>query len=637
MTTLSTDSDSYTSTTPGEDVYGIDGNDTLTASDGGNALYGGTGNDVLNGGLGDDLLSSDDSTADEGLNVMNGGGGSDTLLSYSWYDQVSAGAGDDQVQVFAQQTGQNVDGGSGNDLLYLLALSSSGFRIYVDFASTFAPQVDGIAGASYQNFERLYIIGSTAGNTFLGGGGDDWLINSFTNVSSFAGGKLNGRGGSDYLEVNGLTQPGTGIETVDGGGGSDIFQWSNGTANGFDLSVDGPAGEMRAGGTTFLTFQRIEKLQLTTYAGFSGAIDYTGISGVDYLQVSAASSSLSLGAGDDYAQISLGVATVNGGAGNDAISRFGSGPEASFFYGGSGNDTLSGGYGQSTLDGGDGNDRVSSYNKLSLLLGQAGDDILYLSQYSTSGTGHGTVDGGTGRDLATLELSAFAGAFNADFRNATVTLADGTVVVNCEGIIFSGGTGNDTLRASNDIGGVATNQLLGNVGDDKLSASLRGAKLDGGAGNDRLTGAAGADSLLGSLGDDRLTGGDGADTLAGGYGIDRLSGGGGADLFVFVSPGETTAVLGTADTILDFSRAEGDRIDIHTFALYGTGLPAMQFIGHQGFHNVKAEVRYQQFNLAGTAQDHTQIMGDQDGNGTADWIIDCAGLITFRATDLILG
>jgi Ca2+-binding RTX toxin-like protein len=59
-------------------------------------------------------------------------------------------------------------------------------------------------------------------------------------------------------------------------------------------------------------------------------------------------------------------------------------------------------------------------------------------------------------------------------------------------------------------------------------------------------------------GDDRIDGGAGNDVLIGGGGHDTLIGGAGADHFVF-APGSGK------DDILDFSSAEGDRIDLSGF------------------------------------------------------------------------
>ena len=96
--------------------------------------------------------------------------------------------------------------------------------------------------------------------------------------------------------------------------------------------------------------------------------------------------------------------------------------------------------------------------------------------------------------------------------------------------------------------------------------------LDGGRGDDRLIGGDGSDTMLGGDGTDRLegqagidtlNGGAGNDTLIGGAGRDIVTGGLGADLFSFQTVadfgGSTTS---TADRILDFSGAEGDRFHL---------------------------------------------------------------------------
>lgn len=69
-------------------------------------------------------------------------------------------------------------------------------------------------------------------------------------------------------------------------------------------------------------------------------------------------------------------------------------------------------------------------------------------------------------------------------------------------------------------------------------------------------GLAGNDSITGTSGFDIISGGAGADVLRGGGGNDLLIGGSGADTFVF----ESTA--NGLDTIVDFSRTEGDILDL---------------------------------------------------------------------------
>lgn len=112
-------------------------------------------------------------------------------------------------------------------------------------------------------------------------------------------------------------------------------------------------------------------------------------------------------------------------------------------------------------------------------------------------------------------------------------------------VTFFGGDGNDVLW-----GGAGSDVVLGENGNDNLA---------GGAGPDTLIGGAGSDVLRGGGGIDFLYGGDGGDILIGGAGNDQLAGDAGADLFTYTG----TAAFG-ADTVTDFDRAAGDRVDLAT-------------------------------------------------------------------------
>ena len=81
------------------------------------------------------------------------------------------------------------------------------------------------------------------------------------------------------------------------------------------------------------------------------------------------------------------------------------------------------------------------------------------------------------------------------------------------------------------------------------------SRLFGFAGNDLLIASSRADELVGGTGNDVLLGAAGNDRLDGGLGRDIATGGRGADLFVLGHDD-------TADTILDFSLRQGDRIRI---------------------------------------------------------------------------
>lgn len=119
-------------------------------------------------------------------------------------------------------------------------------------------------------------------------------------------------------------------------------------------------------------------------------------------------------------------------------------------------------------------------------------------------------------------------------------------------------------RAETLQGTAADDVLVAGGGDDTLFGGGGNDRLEGGLGHDLLYGEGGNDMLIGAMGNDRLFGGAGNDVLVGGAGSDRLEGGTGADRFVF----EQTRGIGL-DTLVDFDRGEGDRIDLAAFDFAG--------------------------------------------------------------------
>jgi Ca2+-binding RTX toxin-like protein len=114
---------------------------------------------------------------------------------------------------------------------------------------------------------------------------------------------------------------------------------------------------------------------------------------------------------------------------------------------------------------------------------------------------------------------------------------------------------------------------FGTNGADTL-ITKESATIFGGGGNDVIRGSyeadvfygeAGNDYLFGSRGADLLYGGDGNDVLNGGNEGDLLYGGQGADTFLYATLGNSHP--GKVDTIVDFSQAERDRIDLRALHL----------------------------------------------------------------------
>lgn len=183
----------------------------------------------------------------------------------------------------------------------------------------------------------------------------------------------------------------------------------------------------------------------------------------------------------------------------------------------------------------------------------------------------------------------------------------------------------ETALRGNDV-------ITGGYGPDRLYGFAGHDRMDGGGLDDRLAGGSGNDSIRGGLGRDWLYGEDGNDRLQGGPDADRLHGGAGADTFVFRSLHDSTVARSGRDTIRDFSRKEGDRIDLKGIDADKTvkGDQAFDFIGTEKFHGKAGELRY------ATKSGDTILQGDVDGDGTADFSILLDATEHLKAGDFLL-
>ncbi|WP_334162185.1 M10 family metallopeptidase C-terminal domain-containing protein [Phenylobacterium sp.] len=165
---------------------------------------------------------------------------------------------------------------------------------------------------------------------------------------------------------------------------------------------------------------------------------------------------------------------------------------------------------------------------------------------------------------------------------------------------IAGGDGEDFLRGDegNDsiTGGAAFDDIHGNMGDDVAWGGDGDDWVVGGKDNDRLFGEAGGDIVYGNLGADTLEGGEGADIVRGGQGNDTLAGGAGDD-WMAGDRGDDTLSGGAGadifhshadagiDRILDFNRAEGDRVNLlpgTTYSVAQSGADVVVSMGVAG-------------------------------------------------------
>ena len=302
------------------------------------------------------------------------------------------------------------------------------------------------------------------------------------------------------------------------------------------------------------------------------------------------------GASSDTVRIGTWTEFINLGRGNDTFTLTGEG-EAETVDMGRGNDVVNIGAGWVfSVDMGRGNDTVTigtgSFDAIDL--GRDSDTI----KFSASTTGIGLIDGGEkvsdvsevpgARDFDTLDFSAFSKALTVDFaaNSATASGVD-FQIVSFESVI-------------------------------------------GGAKGDNLSGAGDADTLDGRGGNDALNGRGGNDILVGGIGADKLTGGAGADTFLYKALAESSVT--SFDTIVDFSEAQHDKINLSTIdaSTKVSGNNAFVFIGNSAFTGTADQLRYV------TSSSGTDVFADINGDKVADLKIHLSTAVTLHAADFAL-
>lgn len=556
-----------------DQLYGLAGNDTLVGLEGDDLLDGGPGNDRMEGGKGNDVYIVD-SIGDEVVEL--------------------AGEGTDEVRT---TLGAYV---LATNLEHLTSIGTGYFT--------------GTGNAAANR-----ITAGNAGSALSGGAGDDTLI---------------GGAGADRLDG------GTGADRMVGGRGDDVYVVDSESDVIVELANEG-RDQVR---TTLLRYTLAAELEDLAYIGTSdfvgtgnaAANGLEGGSGDDRLYGLAGNDLLIGGAGNDTLDGGAGADRMVGGLGDDlyfvddagdlvqelpgqgrdevrttlAIYTLPSDVEVLVFTGtgnfyGAGNasdNVIRGGTGDNSLIGGAGNDQ---------LFGGAGND------YLDGGSGADTMDGGLGNDRYAVDnpgdVIIDAGGLDTVFSAISYTLGAGLEYLNLTGTAAIDGTGNDLANEIN--GNDADNVILGLDGDDRLVGNAGNDRLEGGDGRDTLMGGLGNDVLLGGSGDDLLFGNEGDDVLEGGAGADVLIGGAGADVYRFRAG--DLGRSGATDTILGFSRAEGDRLDFSFFdANPATSVrDAFRFIGDAAFSGMAGELR----GFANGA--NWTIQGDLDGDRVADFVL----------------
>jgi Ca2+-binding RTX toxin-like protein len=503
------------------------------------------------------------------------------------------------------------------------------------------------------------------------------LLNGTNDADELSGGgdpdAINGEGGDDILFGNG------GGDSINGGAGDDRIQTGDGnaTANGGvgdDDIVAGSGNDQLRGdrGSDQITGNEGDD----TVLGDQGDDLLSAEAGNDRLDGGDGADTLSGGEGGDTLIGGLGSDVIDGGAGADILAgeaepRAGQPPLGQF---------AADAFLWSALDSGDDDRIVDFFPGVDILsLGFCSEFATVQALLATAG-GNATLSVLAPDGAATLTLvGVSASALTArDFFLSDASLSSEVLTGTAAADDLFGEFGNDTLSgaAGNDRlfgeqdddtleGGLGDDRLFGGGGNDILRGGAGAGRLDGGAGVDlasyftgtagvavnlaagtgsggqaqgdtligieNLSGSQGSDSLIGSSGANVLQGWNGSDVLTGAGGQDTLTGGAGADRFVYSSAPQS--VVGTAaDRITDFSRAQGDRIDLAAIDAnsVAAGNQGFTFIGSALYHKVAGELR---FAVTGGV---TTIAGDVNGDGASDFHIVLAGAFALQAGDFVL-
>ena len=528
------------------------------------SMRGSVNNDALTAGSGGDALEGG-----AGNDLLSGGAGNDILTGGVGNDVMMGGEGLDQ---FLVDTGIDIIrdlGLGGAEQLVVSALAT----VDATLGATWIAPV-GTSNAGVANLEAFgFSLNLTAATGTLG-----WNVTNAGQagavmlVGSNSADRLTGGNGHDDLRGD------AGDDILSGGAGIDTLLGSTG----HDSLVGGLGDDILAGGTEIDRF--------LVDAG-TDTISDLGLGGPDVLTISAGATAKATLGGSWVASAESGNAGVGQllSAGFNVNLEAVSGPNGwsvsnaansgvVTLVGSSSADVLTGGSGADFITGGGGNDQLTGGLGIDRFIVQLGADML-------------TDLGAGGADVLLVSAGA---KLQATLASAWIASAE------------SGNSGIVNLvTAGFDVNlNAATGTFGWNVSNNGYAAAVS------------LRGSGKADLLTGGSGNDTLLGGAGSDTLSGGLGADKLTGGSGADTFLFSS---TAAADG--DVVVDFKGSQGDMIDLRGIDAKATqdGDQAFSFIGSRAFSlGLEGQLRFS----------GGLIQGDVNGDGAADFQIQCAGSIS---------
>jgi Ca2+-binding RTX toxin-like protein len=431
-----------------------------------NSYVGTTGDDTQSGTDGNDTFDYSQ-------------GGNDTLFGNGGNDGFYMGA--------AFNAGDHIDGGDGNDFIYLTGDYSGGLTL----TSSMMTRVENFGVDGSHN----YNVTSTDSVVPAGGNLEVYTLNSTASSVLMFNGSAETDGTFYFF-------PGNGTNIITGGAKNDTFDYYY-VAFSASNQLDGGAGydvlDLNAAFTANITFgpntiKNIETIFLNDKGSNGGSYNLTTSDGNV-----AAGATLFIDGSELNASHSL---TFYGAAETDG---------AFIIQGGAGNDLITDGHGNDSVSGGDGNDAIYlNIGGNDTASGGAGNDYFFLGSALTASD---QIDGGADSDTVELSGNYSSGLtlsattmVNVEYlaldggHNYNITTNDATVAAggNLE-LYFPGTLASDSVvfNASAETDGTfyffcsaGTNIITGGAKNDTFDfyyvPYAAGNKLDGGGGYDIL-------------------------------------------------------------------------------------------------------------------------------------------------------
>jgi Ca2+-binding RTX toxin-like protein len=569
----------------GGNIYGGDGNDTLTGGTGGlDFIYGEAGDDLLQtaeygtGGTGNDAFGSGVFAVDIG----SYNAGYDYFVSGSIVASLTDAA-ETVVFSYANVGGVNVVTVNGSPIYFggsVLAPTSTLTALsFYGQGGNDSVDISAFAAAQFPVYAQSVLAGGAGNDTLRGSALADALQGDADND------RLEGLGGNDTL------YGGTGDDTYVFSGtaalGNDyVTEWSGQGSDTLDFSAFGNRVSVDLSLTTLqtvasnlgLTLQEVENITGSQYSDnlYGSAVAnviHSGASNDAWNYDYVAS-----GAGNDtvYAD-SGGYNNFDTGDGDDQI--FGNGAGNTYAYGGDGNDYFQNAYDEdgSWTIGFDYVDNGSGDRESYLTFNDAAQSVT-LSQAFVGGTRMLTVNGtpvlsGTIYNTPAATLTYLYVGTNGGNDTVNATAVTSTYFSALTGVYVYAGSGNDTVYATNFndtvVGDEGDDFIFGYAGNDYLYGNNGSDYLEGDDGNDYLYNGGGYDYMTGDAGDDQLYG-TGNATAYGGTGDDYFNNTFSSD-WVYAESGldYVDAGAGNRQVLIGLSDATADSLTLST-ALVGS-------------------------------------------------------------------